>query len=258
MKSDENTLRIPGAGESHPRFWWNQNNPEMLPYVYRAMEPDQLKLIGEWFDDTASRNLTGETSIPAISIITALISSASISRIVQLGHFAGYSTLMVGYCFVNSRSPGRLVSIDIDPEVTDYTRKWVERAGLSSRITLLCGDSSDRSLAEQSTSDLDGAPELIFLDSSHAYEHTLSELDLWYPLLRPGGMILLHDVSEFASQYDATHQGGVNRAIGEWSQRTDADVISINRSVTEAQSHDDVIYPDGCGLGIIQKPFPSA
>lgn len=258
MESTENTPRIPGVGDAHPRFWWQQNNPEMLPYVYRAMEPDQVQLIREWFVDTASRNMIGETSIPAISMITALISSASISRIVQLGHYAGFSTLMIGYCFMNSRSPGRLVSIDLDPEVTDYTREWVERAGLLSRITLFCGDSSDPHLAEQSVSDLAGAPELIFLDSSHAYEHTLSELDLWYPLLRPGGMILLHDVSEFASQYDATGQGGVNRALGEWSQGTEADVISVNRSVTEAHSIDDLIYSDGCGLGIIQKPLRSA
>ena len=190
--------------------------------------------------------------------MTALISSVSISEIAQLGHFAGYSTLVVGYCFVNSRPSGRLVSICTDPEVTDYARKWVERAGLSRCITLACPDSDDPLLAEQSAADLAGAPELVFLDSLHVREHTSSELDLRCPLLRPRGMNLLHDVSEFASQYDSTDQGGVNKALDEWPWGTGVDVISIKRSVTEAHSCDGVVYPDRCRPSVFQKPLRSA
>ena len=256
MTLNERTISVPGAGDSHPRFWWQQNNPEIIPYVYRAMDPDQVELIRAWFANSAENELIGETSIPAISTITSLISSASISRVVQLGHYAGYSTLMIGFCFINSGSPGRLVSIDLDPEVTAYTQKWVDRAGLSPRITLLCGDSSDPGLAEEAITELGDGPDLIFLDSSHAYEHTLNELDLWYPLLRPGGLILLHDVSEFATEFDATKQGGVRRALDEWGPRSGAEVISINRTVTDSHSNRDLTYEDGCGLGIIQKPLP--
>ena len=255
MSSNERTLSVPGTGDPHPRFWWQQNNPEIIPYVYRAMEPQQVDLIRAWFEETANRQLIGETSIPAISMITALISSGSISRVVQLGHYAGYSTLMIGFCFVNSRSPGALVSIDLDPEVTEFTRQWVERADLESRVTLLCGDSSDPELAEQATGTLGGNPELIFLDSSHAYEHTLRELDLWYPLLEPGGLILLHDVSEFATEFDATRQGGVRRALDEWGPQSGGEIISINRSVDSSHTNSDLTYEDGCGLGIVQKPL---
>lgn len=255
MTSNEQMLSVPGAGDPHPRFWWQQHNPEMLPYVYRAMEPDQVDLMREWFADTGANDLPGETTIPAISLITSLVSSSSISRVVQLGHFAGYSTLMIGFCFVNSHSPGRMVSIDLDPKITKYTEAWIERAGLDTKIRLFCGDSADPQLADQAIDELEGGPELIFLDSSHAYEHTLRELDLWYPLLEPGGLILLHDVSQFATQYDATNEGGVRRALDEWSERNDAEVISINRSVDDSHTLDDLTYHDGCGLGIIQKPL---
>ena len=255
MKPPDQILSVPGVGDPHPRFWWQQHNPEILPYVYRAMEPEQVELMRDWFADTGSKDLPGETTIPAISLITSLISSGSVERIVQLGHYAGYSSLMIGFCLVNSRSPGRMVSIDLDPEVTDYTREWVDRAGLDSRIELYCGDSADPRLAEQAVTELGGGPELIFLDSSHAYEHTIHELDLWYPLLVPGGLILLHDVSQFATEFDATGEGGVRRALDEWGKRNEAELISINRSVDKSHTLDDLTYEDGCGMGIVQKPL---
>lgn len=230
----------------------------MVPYVYRAMEPEQIELIEAWFADTEERSLIGETSIPAISLITSLITSSSLSRVVQLGHYAGYSTLMIGFAILNSRSPAKLASIDLESDLTEYTAQWVERAGLGSLVSLYCGDSSDPELANQVVAQLGGGPDLIFLDSSHAYAHTLEELDLWYPLLVLGGLILLHDVSEFATEYDATGQGGVRRALDEWGERNDADIISINRTGTASRTMRDLVYQDGCGLGIIQKPFDNS
>ena len=63
---------------------------------------------------------------------------------------------------------------------------------------------------------LGGDPELIILDSSHEYQATLAELDLWYAALAPGGLLALHDVSRFAADFDVTQQGGVGRAFTEW------------------------------------------
>ncbi|MEY2504751.1 MAG: hypothetical protein QOG27_1031, partial [Verrucomicrobiota bacterium] len=63
---------------------------------------------------------------------------------------------------------------------------------------------------------LGGDPELIVLDSSHEYQATLDELDLWYPALAAGGLLILHDVSRFAVDFDVTKQGGVLRAFTEW------------------------------------------
>jgi cephalosporin hydroxylase len=35
--------------------------------------------------------------------------------------------------------------------------------------------------------------DILFIDTSHAYMHTLRELEAWMPFVRPGGTVLLHD-----------------------------------------------------------------
>lgn len=37
--------------------------------------------------------------------------------------------------------------------------------------------------------------DLIFLDTSHAYEHTVAELKAWIPHLKVGGLIIFHDTN---------------------------------------------------------------
>ena len=101
---------------------------------------------------------------------------------------------------------------------------------------------------------LGGAPELIFLDSSHEYRQTLDEIEAWYPALTPGGLIVLHDTSEFAASFDVTQQGGVRRALKEWrDSHPEVEVISLNHNVP-AMETPQMIYQDFCGAGLIQKP----
>jgi cephalosporin hydroxylase len=99
-----------------------------------------------------------------------------------------------------------------------------------------------------------GAPELIFLDSSHEYRQTLDEIEAWYPALAPGGLIVLHDTSEFAASFDVTKQGGVRRALREWrDSHPEVEVISLNHNIP-AMETPQMIYQDFCGVGLIQKP----
>jgi predicted O-methyltransferase YrrM len=37
--------------------------------------------------------------------------------------------------------------------------------------------------------------DIVFIDTNHVYEETKVELDLYYPRVRPGGKIILHDTS---------------------------------------------------------------
>ena len=73
-------------------------------------------------------------------------------------------------------------------------------------------------------------------------------------------MIFLHDVSVAATDFDSTHDGGVARAITEWtSGRSDAAHILLNQDVVFGKNPahpDQLVYQDGCGFGIIQKRHP--
>jgi cephalosporin hydroxylase len=49
--------------------------------------------------------------------------------------------------------------------------------------------------------------DLLFIDTSHLYDHTMAELKRYAPRVRPGGWIVFHDYVSFA---------GVSRAVGEF------------------------------------------
>jgi hypothetical protein len=96
----------------------------------------------------------------------------------------------------------------------------------------------------------------VFIDSSHQYQHTINELNLWFPALKPFGLIFLHECRTAAAHFDSTRNGGVIRAVKEWSDRNDASHILLNEDVVVGQNPThlhQLVYQDGCGLGIIQK-----
>ena len=96
---------------------------------------------------------------------------------------------------------------------------------------------------------------MVFIDSSHEYWNTRAELDAWYPALAPGGLIVLHDSSEFAASFDVTAKGGVRRALREWRRlHPEVESISLNHNV-RAMETSEMIYKDFCGVGLIQKPL---
>ncbi len=89
----------------------------------------------------------------------------------------------------------------------------------ASAITSSCGRATRPTpgMADEAAAVLGGPPELVLVDSSHAYSHTLAELGTCGRRACPSGaLVLLHDASEFATAFDPTAKGGVRRAIAEW------------------------------------------
>jgi len=208
-----------------------------------------------WFDDTDVHCApgTGECGVPAMSVLQGLVMGSGMNRIVQCGHYIGYSTLLFGFMLRRMGMANGLFSVDIDANVTRYTRRWVERAGVGAQVRVQISDSAAPELPELARDYFDGqAPRLVFVDSSHQYEHTLRELDLWYPAVEAGGFVALHDVSRFAASFDRSGQGGVFRAVTEWCCTHGLTFLSVN-GFLEGGAPGDFPYADGCGLGIIQK-----
>jgi predicted O-methyltransferase YrrM len=78
---------------------------------------------------------------------------------------------------------GHVWSVDIAhptyPEWWHDTGMW----------TLTVGDDTDPLVSLDQPDLLD----VLFIDTSHAYDHTLHELRLYVPRVKPGGTVLLHD-----------------------------------------------------------------
>ncbi len=245
---------------THNRYWWyNISETAYVPPVLAALSDAEWQLLEAWFEDTERRFPSpGELSVPAISMLWALIGGNGISRIVQAGHYAGYSTLLLGFLLRAMGKRHALFSIDIDSAVTDYTQQWTERAGLTDIVRLSVTDSAAADAVIAARSYLGGMPQLVLIDSSHNYDHTLKELDLWYQAVVPGGMIVMHDASIFAQSFDAAGHGGVRRAALEWAKNRGVQIWTLNGFVDGSQPVEDLTYRDGCGLGFLQKPMVSA
>jgi predicted O-methyltransferase YrrM len=110
-------------------------------------------------------------------------------------------------------SDGHLWSVDIanpDPPANGWrdNPRWTFHLG----DDLILGD----------TDLLPAVVDLLFIDTSHRYQHTLDELTLYGPRVRTGGVILLHDTElEVApASYSEEDRGfPVRRAVQEWCQR---------------------------------------
>jgi predicted O-methyltransferase YrrM len=239
----------------HSRYWWHRlPGNDYVPPVYSDLSDDEWSVLREWYAETDRSGPIGECAVPLISLLHGLVMGNRIGRIAQLGTCAGYSALLLGWMLRRMNVPRGLFALDLDPAMCQLSRRWIVRAGLEDFVEIAEGNSLDKHSVAAASNYLNGAAELIILDSSHEYRATLAELDLWYPALAPGGLLLLHDVSEFAADFDVTHEGGVRRAFAEWRKANpEVETFSLN---SEARSMEGPrpLYKDACGLGLIHKP----
>jgi predicted O-methyltransferase YrrM len=238
----------------HNRYWWHRTGrTNYVPLLYSHLNPLEWATMAAWFDDTEKRfKSTGEANVPPLSLLFGLISGNGLNKIVQCGHYVGYSSLMLGFLLRTQSAPQSLFSIDIDPDVTAYTNDWIGRAGLEDHVKLHVGCSANADSVTAALDYLKSKPQLVFIDSSHQYDHTLLEMDVWYEQLTNGGFLVLHDTSLFAASFDASNSGGVLKACAEWCERNNVDRLSINEFVSGGEPGD-FPYLDGCGITIIQK-----
>ena len=100
------------------------------------------------------------------------------TKVIELGTRGGVST--IAWLYALARNNGHLWSVDIDPRP----------AGLEvAHWTFIQGDDCSPEVFTQLPDDVD----IVFIDTSHAYRHTVQELALYRWLVRPGGRIVLHD-----------------------------------------------------------------
>lgn len=240
---------------SHDRFWWHRlRATDYVPPLYAGLSRREWAVMQGWFAQTGRRGQAAEINVPAMSFVTSLVAGNGIRRVVQLGHHYGYSALLLGFTLRATGARPGLVTIDIDSTACEFTQRWLANAGLREHVVVREGDSADPRLADDAAAVLGGPPELVLVDSSHAYSHTLAELDLWTPRLPVGGLVLLHDASEFATAFDPTAEGGVRRALAEWlPDHPEMVGLTLNGHVAPGADGDALVYKDACGLGILQR-----
>jgi len=87
--------------------------------------------------------------------------------------------------------------------------------------------------------------DVLFIDGDHSYQGVVSDLENYVPLVKPGGLILLHDVQPCPEIVDWVTQGGIH---GPWEP------FQAFEDFTQAHpTWFSEIKPGRCGLGVIKK-----
>ncbi len=112
--------------------------------------------------------------------------------VVELGTRGGESTrALLAAALLGG---GRMLSVDLDacdpvglPDDARAAWTFVQSDDVAFGRERFAGWCAERGL--------DPRIDVLFLDTSHLYEHTREELAVWLPLVRPGGTAMLHDTA---------------------------------------------------------------
>ena len=105
--------------------------------------------------------------------------------VVEIGTSSGYSGLWL--CLALRSTGGRLTTFEIDPQRAALARKNFKRAGVDHLVTIVEGD------AHREVLKLKAPIDLVFIDADKpGYIDYLNKL---LPLVRPGGLILGHNMN---------------------------------------------------------------
>lgn len=172
------------------------------------------------------REEADRTGLPPIAIssdegrlLQVLLAAINARSVLEVGTLGGYSAIWMA----RSLPPdGRLVSIEIEEAHARFAERYVERAGLSSKVEIRVGRALDV------LPSLDGQKfDAIFIDADK--EPLVTYFEWGLRLVRPGGLVIADNALWGGRVWDDTVDDDKTRAVREFNRRmaTDPRVIGI-------------------------------
>lgn len=208
-------------------------NSELEQYVLSHTEPEGDYLYRLWratnIRTIHGRMVSGHLQGRLLKMFVQMIQP---KNILEVGTFSGYSAI----CMAEGLgSNGTVWTFEINDEMEDFTRPWIENSPVADRIRFMIGDANTEAPKLGITFDM------AFIDGDkRTYVETYETI---LPLLRPGGFLLadntLWDGHVTDTAYDHDHQTqGIRR---------------FNDHITADSRVEQIILPLRDGLTIIRK-----
>ena len=208
-------------------------NSELEQYVLSHTEPEGDYLYRLWratnIRTIHGRMVSGHLQGRLLKMFVQMIQP---KNILEVGTFSGYSAI----CMAEGLgSDGTVWTFEINDEMEDFTRPWIENSPVADRIRFIIGDANTEAPKLSITFDM------AFIDGDkRTYVETYETI---LPLLRPGGFLLadntLWDGHVTDTAYDHDHQTqGIRR---------------FNDHITADSRVEQIILPLRDGLTIIRK-----
>ena len=206
---------------------------ELQDYILAHIEPEPEYLYRLWRATNIytihGRMVSGHLQGRLLKMFVQLIRP---KNILEVGTFSGYSAI----CMAEGlEEGGRVYTFEVNDEMEDFTRPWIEQSPVADKIEFRIGDANK--LAPQLGIEFD----MAFIDGDkRTYVETYETV---FPLLREGGFLLadntLWDGHVVDENYNRDHQTrGINL---------------FNEHVANDPRAEQVILPLRDGLTIVRK-----
>ena len=175
----------------------------------------------------APQMLSGQTQGNLLSILSTMMRP---QRVLEIGTYTGFSAI----CLAEGLSPhGLLYTIDVNNEIEDIARKYIERSPKAAQIQFLVGD------AKTIIPTLKESWDLVFIDADK------ESYSLYYEMVvdqvRPGGIILADNVLWYG------------KVVQEEKDKKTRLIHEFNVMVSKDHRVKNVILPLRDGINVIQK-----
>jgi caffeoyl-CoA O-methyltransferase len=153
-----------------------------------------------------------------------LVYSVRARRVLELGTYSGYSALSMA---AGLPDDGRIDTCEVDETHAAVARRYIERAGLSDRITVHLGPALD------TLGRLDGPFDFVFIDADKKNYRNYYEAVL--PKLAPRGLIAVDNTLWSGRVADESDDDETTRVIREFNDHVRADdrVVSVLLTVRD-------------------------
>jgi len=148
---------------------------------------DQEKAILDVLNDMDKNQRRGMMNVPAADgrLLRLLTEAIGAKQVVEVGTSNGYSGIWL--CLALRTTGGKLTTYEIDAGRAKLARDNFKRAGVDKMVTLVEGD------AHQTVTQIKEPIDLLFLDADK--EGYIDYLNKLLPLVRPGGLIVAHNIN---------------------------------------------------------------
>ncbi len=198
---------------------------------YSSPEPDVLQELNR---DTQAkvlrpRMLSGHLQGRFLSFISRMLRPR---LVLDIGTYTGYSSI----CLAEGlQAGGTLHTIDHNPELENFARHYMEKAGMGNLITQHIGEALD--ILPQ----LDGVFDLVFIDADK--ENYVRYFEMIYPKLRDGGIIIADNV---------LWSGKVMLAHDQQDEETRG-IVRFNEYISKHEGLRHMLLPVRDGLMLMEK-----
>ena len=166
-----------------------QNNAETAPEHERhppiAQTADERRILNTISEAVRAGELYANVPAADGRMLRLVAETTNAQKIIEIGTSTGISGMW--FCMALEKTGGHLTTFELDRHRADLARSHFSKAGVEKLVTIVQGD------AHTNLRNVKAPVDIVFIDAEKSgYVEYLNQV---LPLVRPGGLILAHNVN---------------------------------------------------------------